>query len=60
MFFPIDGAYKGRIFVRSVKDLKAPHATTSSWVLLSLDSNYSDVPNPENPGEMSKGGTTSE
>ena len=53
MFFPIDGVYKGRIFVRSVKDLKTSHSITSSWVLLALDTSYNgDVPNPENPGEI--------
>ena len=60
MYFPIDGDYKGRIFVRSVKDLKTSSATTSPWKLLSFDSSYSDVPNPENPGEMNKGGIDSE
>ena len=59
MFFPIDGTYKGRIFVRSVKDLKGS-ASTSSWVLLALDSSYtSDVPQPD-PGEISNGGVISE
>ena len=60
MYFPIDGTYKGRIFVRSVKNLKSSSATTSPWVILALDTSYSDVPSPENPGEMSKGGVTSE
>jgi len=59
MFFPIDGNYKGRIFVRSVKELKKPSATTSPWVLLALDTSFSDVPQPD-PGEMSKGGVISE
>ena len=59
MYFPIDGDYKGRIFVRSVKDLKTSSATTSPWKLLSFDSSYSDVPQPE-PGEMSKGGIDNE
>ena len=53
MFFPIDEAYKGRIFVRSVKDLKTSHPTPGSWQLLGLDTSYNgDVPSPENPGEM--------
>ena len=59
MYFPIDGDYKGQIFVRSVKDLKTASATTSPWKLLSFDSSYSDVPQP-GPGEMSKGGVVNE
>ena len=59
MFFPIEGGYKGRIFVRSVKNLKRSNPTTSSWVLLAIDSSYSDVP-IDGPGEMSKGGVTNE
>ena len=53
MFFPVDGYYKGKIFVRSVKALKIDGSTTSKWVLLGLDSNYNsttDVPQPD-PGE---------
>ena len=53
MFFPIDGTYKGRIFVRSVKDLKTSHPATASWQLLALDTSFNgDVPSPENPDEM--------
>ena len=59
MFFPIDGNYKGRIFVRSVKELKKPSATTSPWVLLALDTSFSDVP-IQGPGEMNKGGVDNE
>ena len=59
MFFPVDGTYKGRIFTRSVKNLKKPNPTTSSWVLVQIDTSVSDVPQP-NPGEMSKGGVDNE
>ena len=58
MFFPIDGAYKGKVFVRSVKNLKNG-PSTSPWTLLAIDTNFSDVPIP-GPGEISKGGATSE
>ena len=51
MFFPIDGTYKGRIFVRSVKNLKEGIKETSPWTLLAFDTSYSDVPLP-GPGEM--------
>ena len=51
MFFPVDGGYQGRIFVRSIKNLKSSNATTSPWKLLSFDSSYSDVPQP-GPGEI--------
>ena len=51
MFFPIDGTYIGRIFVRSVKYLKTNSPTPSPWELLSFDSSHSDVPQPD-PGEM--------
>ena len=59
MYFPIDGNYKGNIFVRSVKNLKTTSPFASSWKLLSFDSSYSDVPIP-GPGEMSKGGIDNE
>ena len=59
MFFPIDGTYKGRIFVRSVNCLKTNTSSTSPWRLLALDSSFSDVPQP-GPGEMNKGGVISE
>ena len=59
MFFPIDGTYKGRIFVRSVKGLKTNTSSTSPWRLLAIDSSFSDVSHP-GPGEMNKGGIDSE
>ena len=63
LYFPVSGTYVGRIFTRSIEKLKMPEkAKTSKWVLLAIDSNYTsttDVPQP-NPGEISKGGVTSE
>ena len=59
MFFPVDGTYKGRIFTRSVKNLKKPNPTTSKWQLLQIDTSGSDVP-IDGPGEMSKGGVANE
>ena len=59
MYFPIDGDYKGRIFVRSVKGLKNPNAETSPWTLLGIDTTVADIPQPE-PGEMSEGGKNNE
>ena len=50
MYFPIDGAYKGRVFVRSVKNLKQGGLETSNWMLLDIVTN-SDVP-IDPPGEM--------
>ena len=61
MFFPIDGGYKGRIFVRSVKNLKKGGATISPWSLLALDSSVSSSNVPiGSPGETNKGGNTNE
>ena len=59
MYFPIDGDYKGRIFVRSVKGLKNPNAETSPWTLLGIDTTVADIPQTE-PGEMSEGGVSNE
>ena len=59
MFFPIDGTYKGRIFVRSVKSLKQSNPSTSPWSLLQIDTSVSDVPITA-PGEMNKGGIDNE
>ena len=50
MYFPIDGTWKGRVFVRSVKDLKTNSASTSDWMLLDIAAN-SDVP-IDPPGEI--------
>ena len=50
MYFPIDGPYKGRIFVRSVKNLKISGSETSNWTLLDIVTN-SNVSIDE-PSEM--------
>lgn len=50
MYFPIDGQYKGRVFTRSVKNLKSSNKETSNWMLLDVVVN-SDVP-IDPPGEM--------
>ena len=52
MFFPIDGAYRGRIFVRSVKNLIKDTPIISSWTLLEIDASASDVP-IDGSGEIS-------
>lgn len=53
MFFPVDGTYIGRIFVRSVKYLKETRPETSVWSLLEVTStSSSDVALPP-AGEMS-------
>ena len=60
MYFPVDGPYKGRIFVRSIIRLKKGNLSlTSPWTLLGIDSSVSDVPIDE-PGEMNKGGNANE
>ena len=59
IYFPVDGNYKGRVFTRSVKNLKLPNSQNSAWGLLQIDTSVSDEP-IEGPGEMSKGGVTSE
>ena len=52
MYFPIDGTYKGRVFVRSIIRLKKPNLSqTSPWTLLAIDTSVTDVPIP-GPGEM--------
>ena len=44
MFFPVDGTYKGRVFVRSITNLKLSFgSSTSNWMLLDIAAN-SDVP----------------
>ena len=58
-FKEIDGDYKGRIFVRSVKGLKTSNVVTSPWTLLGIDTTVPDIPQSE-PGEMNKGGIDSE
>ena len=50
MYFPIDGTYEGRVFVRSVRNLKTTGTHTSNWMLLDIAAN-SDVP-IDPPGEM--------
>ena len=66
MHFPISGDYKGRIFVRSVRDLKESYASTSVWSMLQIDTAVTsveplpnDIPLPE-PGELNKGGNVNE
>lgn len=39
MFFPIDGAYKGKVFTRSIKDGKISTLTTSEWSMLGTEDN---------------------
>ena len=54
MFFPVDGTYKGRIFIRSIVKLKKPsQSETSPWSLLGIDTSVVDVGIDEQ-GEMSK------
>ena len=60
MYFPVDGNYKGRIFTRSVKNLKQGRLETSPWSLLGKDSSYTADDPIEGPGEMNKGGIDSE
>ena len=44
MFFPVDGTYKGKIFIRSIVKLKKPsQAETSPWSLLGIDASVVDV-----------------
>ena len=44
MFFPVDGTYKGKIFIRSIIKLKVPSlAKTSPWSLLGVDASVVDV-----------------
>ena len=52
MFFPVDGTYKGKIFIRSIVKLKKPsQAETSPWSLLGIDTSVIDV-SLDDPGEM--------
>ena len=62
MYFPIDGPYKGQIFVRAVKNLKKDTMNNSAWMIIqqnTINSIDTSIPG-DNPGEMSKGGVTSE
>ena len=53
MFFPVDGTYKGKIFVRSIVKLKKPsQSVTSPWSLLGIDTSVVDV-TIDDPGELS-------
>ena len=41
MYFPVDGAYKGRVFTRSLTAMNQSGGRTSEWVLLTIQS---DIP----------------
>ena len=43
MYFPIDGTYKGRIFTRSLTNLKSNNSSIGTWNLLAIKS---DIPAP--------------
>lgn len=43
MYFPIDGTYKGRIFVRSLTNLKSNYTSIGTWNMLAIKS---DIPAP--------------
>ena len=46
MYFPIDGTYKGRIFTRSLTNMKAGGSSVGEWNLISTFSgNYNDLTN---------------
>ena len=46
MYFPIDGTYKGRVFVRSLTNMKASGSSVGAWTLLSTFSgDYNDLTN---------------
>ena len=62
MFFPSCGTYAGRIFIRSVSNLKNPtYAKAAAWKLLAFDSAYnSNDSSSGGAGEMSKGGIDNE
>lgn len=43
MYFPIDGTYKGRIFTRSLTNMKSNNTSIGTWNLLAIKS---DIPAP--------------
>lgn len=54
IYYPSNGDYKGRVFVRSIKNLRYSSASMSDWFLLEVNAtSYACVENPEEPGEMS-------
>ena len=55
MYFPIDGTYKGRIFVRSLTNMKASGSSAGAWTLLSTFSgDYNDLTNKPNIPDLSE------
>ena len=46
MYFPIDGTYKGRVFVRSLTNMSAAGSSVGDWNLLStFDGDYNSLTN---------------